>query len=71
VLLTVYTKPIGMTMSKSKPSGKDSEVLSRIGPADYRAESLRILARIIARVYLRNNQLKGKKSNNHGERGNK
>ena len=41
-----------MTMNQSKPSGKYSEVLSGIEPADYRAEGLRILAHIIARSHI-------------------
>jgi len=36
-------------------------------PADA-TDGLRILARMIARAYLRDSQLKGKKSNKHGER---
>ena len=34
---------------------------------DYRAQGLRILARIIARAYLRDSQFKGKESDNNSE----
>jgi len=46
--------------------------ITRITPqateGDYRAQGLRILARIIAQAHLRNGHLKGNKSNKHRER---
>ena len=56
-----------MPMNQSKPSGKDSEVLFGIEPADYRAEGLRILARIIARSHISANSDTRREKDNGGD----